>query len=265
MGVRHRPDPAAVLDAGSVAFAAINGSVAGFDALVAPDVALSAVGLPIPRLNNASATRFTADNADRRIEEVIDWFDQRHLPFVWRLGPLDTPMDLAERLVARGLTIDPDEMPGMVAPLEDLPSVELPDGATISIVKDAATFREWIDVMELGFGMPPKIGDAFMRYADLGFGDDLPITFLVRMAGRPVATSLGFVAANGIEIANVTTVPDARSRGLGRAVTLAAMHAGARAGATIAVLQSTEMGHSVYRKLGFEEFARYRAATWTRD
>jgi predicted acetyltransferase len=80
-----------------------------------------------------------------------------------------------------------------------------------------------------------------------------------------VATSLGFVAANGIEIANVTTVPDARSRGLGRAVTLAAMHAGARAGATIAVLQSTEMGHSVYRKLGFEEFARYRAATWTRD
>jgi predicted acetyltransferase len=80
-----------------------------------------------------------------------------------------------------------------------------------------------------------------------------------------VATSLGWVAAGGIEIANVTTVPDERGRGLGRAVTLAAMHAGARAGASIAVLHSTEMGHGVYRKLGFTEFARYRTAIWTRE
>jgi ribosomal protein S18 acetylase RimI-like enzyme len=262
---RSIPDAAAVFDAASAGLAALNRSVPGFDALVAPDVVLSTVGLPIPRLNSASATRFTKANADRRIDEVIAWFDTRGLPFVWRLGPLDMPVDLEERLVARGFTIDVDEMPGMVASLADLPEIELPDGATLSRVNEAATFREWLDVTVVGFGMPAQIGDTFMRYAALGFGDDLPVTILARIDGRPVATSLGFVAANGIEIANVTTVPDARGRGLGRAVTLAAMHAGARAGATIAVLQSTEMGHGVYRNLGFEEFARYRTAIWTRE
>jgi ribosomal protein S18 acetylase RimI-like enzyme len=262
---RSGPDAAAVFDAASVGLAAINGSVPGFDSLVEPDVALSAVGLPIPRLNSANATRFTNASADRRIDEVIAWFEQRGLPFVWRLGPLDTPSDLEARLVARGFTIDPDEMPGMVASLADLPEVELPDAATLAFVDDATTFREWLDVMVVGFGMPSQIGDTFMKYAALGFGEDLPITILARIDGRPVATSLGWVAAGGIEIANVTTVPEARGRGLGRAVTLAAMHAGARAGASIAVLQSTEMGRGVYRRLGFTEFARYRTAIWARE
>jgi hypothetical protein len=36
------------------------------------------------------------------------------------------------------------------------------------------------------------------------------------------------------------------------------MHLGANAGARVAVLQSTEMGYGVYRRLGFEEYGRYR-------
>ena len=36
------------------------------------------------------------------------------------------------------------------------------------------------------------------------------------------------------------------------------MHLGVEAGATIAVLQSTEMGNGVYRRLGFEPYGRYR-------
>ena len=257
------PDPAAVLDAGSVALAAINVLVPGFDALIAPDVALSAVGLPIPIVNSVSATRFTPDDADRRIDEVIAWFDERGLPFIWRLGPLETPADLDQRLLARGFTMDPADMPGMAAPLAGLPAIEPPDESTITFVEDAASFREWLDVMVIGFEMPPQIGDTFWKYAELGFGDELPVTILARIDGRPVATALGSVAGGGIVIANVTTVPDVRGRGLGRTVTLAAMHAGARAGATIAVLQSTEMGLGVYRSLGFEEFARYRVAVRT--
>jgi ribosomal protein S18 acetylase RimI-like enzyme len=98
-----------------------------------------------------------------------------------------------------------------------------------------------------------------MAFASLGFGDELPTRpLLARVDGRPVATALGLLAGEGIVIVNVATVPDARGRGIGRAVTLAAMHAGADAGATIAVLQSTEMGHGVYQRLGFEEYGRYR-------
>ncbi|MGZ8515517.1 MAG: GNAT family N-acetyltransferase, partial [Candidatus Limnocylindrales bacterium] len=59
--------------------------------------------------------------------------------------------------------------------------------------------------------------------------------------------------------ADFMTLPDARGRGLGRAITLAAMRHGAGAGAAIAVLQSSEVGYRLYRGLGFEDFGRYRS------
>jgi ribosomal protein S18 acetylase RimI-like enzyme len=252
-------DPAAVADAGSRVFAELNQRIPGFDGFVAPDVTMASIGLPIARVNSASAARFQAATADVRIKAVVDWFAQRQVPFVWRLGPSDEPKDLKDRLLARGFTLDPDEMPGMAAPLADLPPVELPSGATVEVVRDAVAFRDWIGTMVAGFGMPPQIGDAYMAFATLGFGDDMPTRgLLARVDGRPVATALGVLAGEGIVILNVATVPGERGRGIGRAVTLAAMHVGASAGARIAVLQSTELGYGVYRRLGFEEYGRYR-------
>jgi len=252
-------NPADVADAASRVFAELNRRVPGFDGIVAPDVTMASIGLPIARVNSASAARFTPATADRRIDDVVGWFAERGVPFVWRLGPTDQPADLQDRLLARGFTLDPDEMPGMAAPLVDLPAVELPAGAAIEVVRDAVALREWLDAMVAGFGMPPRIGDAYMAFATLGFGDDLPTRgLLVRVDGRPISTALGVLAGEGIVIVNVATVPEERGRGIGRAVTLAAMHLGAAAGASIAVLQSTEMGYGIYRRLGFEEFGLYR-------
>ena len=252
-------EPAEVLDAGSALLAELNTRIPEFHGLVAPDVVLGALGLPIARVNSASATRFTPETADRRIDEVIAWFDARGLPFVWRLGPADRPSDLQDRLLAKAFTLDPDEMPGMAAPLDDLPPLDLPPGVTVEPVLDREVFGQWQAVLVAGFGMPAPVGEAFGRFADLGFDDSLPTRgFLARLEGEPVATSLGVLAGGGLVILNVTTLAEARGRGIGRAVTLATMHAGAREGATLAVLQSTEPGFGVYRALGFEEFGRYR-------
>lgn len=252
-------DPVAVLDAGSRVFAELNQRVPGFDGLVEPDVTMASISLPIARVNSATAARFDPATADARIDDVVAWFEYRKVPFVWRLGPGDRPGDLQDRLLAKGFALDPDEMPGMAAPLSALPEVELPDGAAIEVVRDANAFRAWLDVLVGGFGMPPQIGDAYMAFETLGFGDDLPTrAILARIGDRPVATALCVFADGGLVIANVTTLPDERGRGLGRAVTLAAMRLGAAAGAVIAVLQSTEMGLGVYQRLGFEAFGRYR-------
>jgi ribosomal protein S18 acetylase RimI-like enzyme len=252
-------DPADVADAGSRVFAELNRRVPGFDGFVAPDVVMASIGLPIARVNSASAARFSPATADARIDDVVEWFAERRVPFVWRLGPSDQPADLRDRLLARGFTLDPDEMPGMAAPLANLPALELPAGATFEVVRDALGLREWLDTMVAGFGMPPQIGDAYMAFATLGFSDVLPTrALLVRVEGRPVSTALGVLAGVGIVIVNVATIPDERGRGIGRAVTLAAMHLGAEAGARLAVLQSTEMGHGIYQRLGFEEYGRYR-------
>ena len=259
------PDPVAVMDALAAYQAELNRRVPGFDGLVEPDVVLAAIGLPVPRANSANVARFTSNSAESRIEDVIGWFDARGLPFVWHLGPADTPADLQQRLIARGFALSPDEMPGMVARLDELPEPELPNGATLEAVGDLPTFRAWLDVVVAGFEMPSIMGETFLKFGGLGFGPGTPLLLLARLDGRPVSTALAAVAAGGVILSNVATLPDARGRGLGRAITLAAMRHGAEAGARIAVLQATEMGRGVYHHLGFEDFGVYRSLTWSRD
>jgi len=262
---RPDPDPAAVLDASTAMLAGLNSRVPGYYGLVAPDVTVSSMGLPVARLNSVYAARFAADVAEARIDELVAWFEQRELPFSWHLGPRDRPRDLQRRLTARGMVMSPDVMPGLSAPLAELPRVELPDGSSVERVHDRATFAELMDVMVEGFEMPIELGQAFLKYGELGFGPGLPIPFIGRIDGRPVATAMGVPVDRGVAILNVTTIPEFRGRGFGRALTLTVMRAGADLGAEIAVLQSTEMGHGVYRRLGFAPFGRYRRCVWTRS
>lgn len=257
--MRPPPDPAQALRTCQDELADIYLRLPGFDALVADDVTLMAVGAPYAWLNQASGARFLPESAEARIDAVIAWFESRAIPFSWELGPADEPADLGDRLMARGLMPDPDEAPGMVASLSGLPLVELPPGTTIETVRDPKAFDEWLGAFRDAFGMPADLVEAFSKLRLLGFGDDLSYRYvLARIGRRPVATAVGLVADGGGVIINVATVPDARRRGIGRAVTLAAMHRCAEMGATVAVLQSSEMGHEVYRGLGFEDFGRYR-------
>jgi ribosomal protein S18 acetylase RimI-like enzyme len=74
--------------------------------------------------------------------------------------------------------------------------------------------------------------------------------------GEPVATALAYDHDRDCGIFNVVTVPHARRRGLGSAVT--ALHlADARArGCTTASLQATPMAERMYARIGFRDLGR---------
>ncbi len=56
---------------------------------------------------------------------------------------------------------------------------------------------------------------------------------------------------------NIATLPAYRRRGLGEALTWHAVSRGAEAGCTIASLQTSEMGESIYTRMGFRRWASY--------
>ncbi len=233
------------------------------EAVVAPDVVFGSMHVPVPPLNAAFGARFDTGSADRRIDEVVAWFAARSMPCLWWVGPGDRPLDLASRLARHGFLSDDETVPGMIRDLDDLPVEPLPAGVTVDRVRDEAMYAEACGVVGVGFRLPPEVGEAFARLAVLGFGDDLPVrTFLARDGGRPVATSLAVLADDVAGLFNIATVPEARGRGLGRAVTLAALRDARAAGCRLAVLQSSEMGRGVYEKLGFRVFADYRVLVW---
>jgi ribosomal protein S18 acetylase RimI-like enzyme len=252
-------DPFDALDRADRVFFEMAIGLGRAEGVIGEDAVLGTMHIPIPALNSVVRTRFNVDTADRRIAEVVDWFEARQMPIGWWVCERDTPADLAGRLERVGFVVDDELVPGMITGLGDLPAdVSLAD-VQVERARDHATFKTACNVMYQGFGAPPILGEAFQALGALGYGDEVALrVFLARLDGVPVGTATGVVATDSLAIYNVATLPAARRRGVGRAVTLAAMRDGAALGCRIAVLQSSEMAHAVYEALGFRDFGTYR-------
>jgi GNAT superfamily N-acetyltransferase len=223
------------------------------DIKVDDDVVWGSTGLPLQSFNGAVAATFSDETADARIETVLEYFRSLKLDMSWWVGPT-SPAGLGERLVAHGLVTD-FVAPGMAASLEGWSAPPVPDGLQIERTRDAASFHEAMDVMFEGFEMPrdsqPLFEERFRSYAIGPRANQR--TYVARLDGRPVATSLGAVLDGVVAIYNVATVPAARRRGGGGAITAAAMADAQAQGARWAILESSGMGRPVYERLGFRE------------
>ncbi len=163
----------------------------------------------------------------------------------------DLPLD------RHGLAYEADR-PWMLRPAGPMPAVPVPDGLVIERVGDDAGLIDFERTAALGFGsaiQPPHTWHGLTLLDDARF--DL---WLARAAGNAVATANGFREAAVQGVYAVSTLPAARRRGAGTAITARAVGA---APELPAVLQPSEMAEPLYRRLGFERFTTFR--TWTRS
>ncbi len=154
-------------------------------------------------------------------------------------------------------------MPGMAIDLEsaELGAVPEPDveAFTVEPVLDPATLDTFLAIAVPALDAPPEFGPVFRRVvlAD-GFGEDRLIrNFLGRAGGVAVTTSTLMTGGGVAGIYNVATEAAYRRRGLGAAMTVAALEEGRRLGLRIGGLQSSELGHGVYEALGFRDIGAF--------
>jgi ribosomal protein S18 acetylase RimI-like enzyme len=181
---------------------------------------------------------------------------------LWWTGPSTTPPDLGHRLERRGFLREPAI--GMVA---DIPYIAAQPGEaviTVEAVRDAATLATWSRVLCDSFGAPHTFGAAFTDLAaTLGLDPSSSFRhFLGYLNGEPVATCSLFLGGGVAGVYDVGTLPERRRRGIGAAITRAAIADAAASGYRMAILHSSTLGAAMYRALGFHDVCEIGQYVW---
>jgi ribosomal protein S18 acetylase RimI-like enzyme len=200
---------------------------------------------------------FTSEQADERIERVLQRFrSHKCLPMQWIVGPSSQPEDLGKRLLEKGLSYFAHP-PGMAASLKDLemPSTWSKD-FIVQRVENSAQLLQWIEIATKVEELSESLKKGYyVAFKSQGFDTEAPSQLFIGMEkGLPISTGRLLCAAGVAGIHSVTTLPEARGRGYGTAMTLAAAQFGRRLGYQIGVLFATPAGVGLYRRLGFQAY-----------
>lgn len=217
-----------------------------------------------PWFNQVLLTRLTPEQVDARIDERLALYRERGLPMLWSVSSSVRPADLGAYLEAHGLTLS-GALAGMAVDLQALrDETSTPPGFTIERAGDVETLKKWAHAYINGFEMPEFAGRAlFDVYARVGFDDRLPFRHYVGILdGEAVASSTLFLGAGVAGVWHVGTVPAARQQGIGRAMSLAPLSDAGALGYRVGTLYASDMGLSVYRRLGFEEYCALVQYRW---
>jgi GNAT superfamily N-acetyltransferase len=219
-------------------------------------LALYRSGLPDAQLNGV--LRVAPGSLNRTcVPAARRWLDG--VPWRWWAGP-DSDPELPVQLMAGGAELVQTQ-PVMAVDLDRVTPGEPVPGLVIRPVTDD-DLGDWVRAYGPSFGVAPEQFGPVTRMERQRPDQDAS---LVRLAGwldgRIVATSVLLDRCGVAGVYAVTTVDGYRRRGIGAAMTAAALRAGRARGRRTGTLQASSMGQRVYRRMGFEVVAEYQIFT----
>jgi len=230
-----------------------------------------------------------------KVKSALSRFKVANFPVAWYVGDGRGPSNLGAALEANGM-VNHKNWTGMSYDLggapdffkssgPNLPSdhqnvsgyssaggfgasgVNRPDSSRLTIVKvaDRRTLLRWIEVAAKSFQIPDALYPQFMDYyIRIGLGGSLPWDYYIGFyEGRPAASGKLYRGAKTAGIYFIGTLPEFRRLGISKKMMGTLLSAAGALGYGRAILQASDMGYPVYRKLGFEEICRIRIFTWT--
>ncbi len=215
---------------------------------------------PSNAFNTVLRTSMNAEDADieAKISRALAYFKAQDIPMAWLVGPASQPANLDEILQRHGLTCLFGEI-GMAVDMQHMnEDVGIPGNFRIERISNFDMLKTYCTTSMHGFGDSELHTEMYYTtYLHIGFEEDLPWQhYLGFLDEQPVATSTLFLHAGVAGVYDVATMPEARRKGIGAAMTLAALRDARRRRYRIGVLNPSEMGLSVYERLGFREYSR---------
>jgi hypothetical protein len=203
---------------------------------------------PLPSFNGVWADE---DSAADALEAALAELEDTNIS-LGVMAKRNTPT-VTEAARELGLTAEV-RMPGMLATPDDLSEFDVPELDVLRL-ETADGYAQALAVAAAGFEAPADLL-APIYMLEVTEMDGIAI-YLARVDGKDVSTAVHFVIDDAVGIFNVATPHVHRGNGYGAAITAHAAREGFAAGAEFAYLQSSSLGESVYRRLGFREVETY--------
>jgi len=234
---------------------------------VGPYLTWLMTNLPDHFMNLVVCNQLPPEGVDDLIESTLVHFRSMNIRRLsWLADEIVPSAEISKALLAHGLTSRDAFATEMAVDFSLLPdSLPARSGLRIVPVDGELVLKQWIHVASIGF----RIEESFEKvwfdfFADVIF-DTRFQTYLALLDGKPVATSQLFLSEGVAGIYNVSCIPDARGQGIGSVITLAPLLEARQMGYRIGILQASEDGYNVYRRLGFQDYGKLSVYLWKND
>jgi ribosomal protein S18 acetylase RimI-like enzyme len=221
-------------------------------------------GLEYGVFNIALITRPVAvGELEIRLAELGRFFRQRTLRWsVWLCEDmLDSAVRRRERQIFANYGMRPiSQPPGMLAPTLRPPAHALPE-IDVRPVNDKATRAAFAEITSIAFEIPYAIAQAVYS-REKAWGNNIAAGdyqgFVGYVDGRAASIIAVVAAAGAIGVYSLATMPEFRKRGYAEAMLRTAVgKVSAQTGLTQVILQSTDAGYELYKRMGFRDVTKF--------
>ncbi len=216
--------------------------------------------VPVAVKNGVMWARFTTRNAKQKVAEVVRYFKERGVPFLWWIGSSSSPKNLGDLILEEGLIKEEWSFPAMALDLRELDHALLPDalnksGIQIRQVKTVEDLDQWFAYLTNRSYPEPAVQSMYdMLIPALAREQSDIRVFLALLDGGVVGVSKVAYLVGVAGLYWIDTQPEHRGKGIGTATTLVALQDACERGYEISTLQSSQLGYNLYSRIGFKPY-----------
>jgi ribosomal protein S18 acetylase RimI-like enzyme len=223
---------------------------------------------PAPYFNGLVRANVSPSSASGKIEAMKADLARANVPGTWTVRSKTDAPGIRHQLEAAGFRFLVSE-PGMAVDLtterQDRPALP---GLTFRLVENEADLATYVDLLGRGFDDVQGVDNVAeatwlgQTYRRLGLDHPHLRHVLALVDGEAVGQASLLIAGDVTGINYVSTLPEYRGRGIGRALVSNMLERSRASGARVATLISSEAGLPLYRSLGFTEELQLHLYTW---
>ena len=197
---------------------------------------------------------FNESDISASIEQIVSMIKKLNISASWYITPQSQPANLQNLLKDYGFT-HKDDWSAMAIDLENIPeSFNFPEGMEIKEVLNLDELQIWTDILVKSFEFPEIIQSYKKYFINAGLESPNSHYYLGFLNGKPVATGVLFEGEGAAGLFYIGTIPKARKQSIAKTMIYYLLNEAKNREYNISVLQASEMGYPVYKKIGFKKY-----------